>query len=225
MNAVLFSFLLHLLTLNDLTFASSAIPILFVSSITPSLFGKLLNVVSAACVPGTRIGAIIVLQPNQSTVGVVGSYLNISWTYNNFVTKRPNNISLELSAAIMPKLWSPMKAPDLEPNQTQWQWLIPPQQDGQFVLRLLSNGQDPEKGCFEDGEAKGGMSPIFRIASPRPLLAYPDRYGPISSTHSMKYSMHPIWRWLLILSSTWWLLPRCGFMPAKWLQVRAHCHT
>lgn len=152
-------------------------------------FINLITKISAACSGGTSIGAFILKSPNRSSVGVVGSEMEISWSFTPLISIIPTSISMFLAKTgpetlsfTIPVMTLPKYSLEMG-NQTTW--TISNLNDGQYQMRIGITDRDPllnSSACLQDGEAYGASSSVFKIVN---SVAFPkpkkDEYGPLTS--------------------------------------------
>jgi hypothetical protein len=135
------------------------------------------------CTPGTSIGSFIVHSPNRSTVAVVGSSIEVLWSFTPMVRQRPASIDISLQRILDdgPKTF-PIVIARNESAQEHYLWLVQPLNDGEYQIRVGTAGRDPvlnRSACLRNGEATGASSAVFKIVNPKgspPIIA--DRFGP-----------------------------------------------
>jgi hypothetical protein len=138
------------------------------------------------CTPGTSIGSFVIQSPNRSTVAVVGSSVDVSWSFTPMVRQRPAKVDISLQRISQdgPKTF-PIVISRNESAQEHYSWLIQPLNDGEYQLRVGTASRDPllnPNACLQNGEAIGASSAIFKLVNPKgspPMTA--DKFGPKTS--------------------------------------------
>ncbi|TPX54494.1 hypothetical protein PhCBS80983_g05898 [Powellomyces hirtus] len=141
---------------------------------------------------GASQGAIFITNPTRGSTTVVGSTLNITWTYSDLTDKArfpAKNIALYYQRAdqgVTPTGWKPI-IEDLNPKATVYTWTVPNVQDGQFFIRIAADGIDPQRStnpdtrCVPDTFPGPSNSQQFLITALPPLQTFPDNLGPNSA--------------------------------------------
>ena len=144
------------------------------------------------CVPGVKIGTVLISSPNQTSLVTIGSKFIISWKYTVITTVLPTYVDIKIQLidnAIIPKFDQYVtRSLPLANGATSYVWNVPPLPDGSYKLRIVPDGKEifnigeKELPCFADGEANPGQSGIFRIINPKSITGYPDRFGPMNGS-------------------------------------------
>ncbi|KAJ3018263.1 UNVERIFIED_CONTAM: hypothetical protein HDU68_011247 [Siphonaria sp. JEL0065] len=166
------------------------------------------NNASQPCVPNSSAqpGAIFLLSPNtnnvQTSAGVVGGKLNITWAYDRntmipntiaiYYAEMPASNALVVASAPTPATYYsniPI-AQNLPGSATYYIWPITGLTPGNYLLRIVGDGIDlpyytqqhpGQVQCYKANQAFPGQSQAaFAIAGNSQLVGFPDNFGPVS---------------------------------------------
>ncbi|ORY47865.1 hypothetical protein BCR33DRAFT_714919 [Rhizoclosmatium globosum] len=160
------------------------------------------------CVPNANVqpGAIFLLSPSpnniQTSAGVVGGTVNITWSYdkgtvipstiNIYYAKIAQTNALVAAPGVTPKTYYSNQpiASNLPGSTTSYIWTVSGIVPGLYQLRIVGDGLDPQyymethpgqTQCYKQGQAFPVTSyQPFVIADNSQLASYPDSWGPLS---------------------------------------------
>ncbi|KAI8611715.1 hypothetical protein BC830DRAFT_1140104 [Chytriomyces sp. MP71] len=170
------------------------------------------NNVSQPCIPNNnnQQGSIFILTPSanslQNSAAVVGGKLNITWLYGDntvrpailaiYYANIPINNGLTITKAPTPADYYPNPVvTNLPGTSTSYLWLVKDLQPGNYVLRIVGDGIDPQYyaaanpgkvQCWKQGQPFPGTSlQAFAVSGNSQLIGYPDSFGPSSGVGRM----------------------------------------
>ncbi|KAJ3101007.1 hypothetical protein HDU97_001705 [Phlyctochytrium planicorne] len=146
---------------------------------------------------GTKIGQIIVTQPNISSIAIVGKELVISWYYTSLVKRLPRTVDIKINSADGLQSWNERIVQNLDVSNggRAWVWKVGSYITGPFRIRIVPDGKETagkrsdEQPCFLDGDPMPGTSAAFKISHIVELEIGKDRYPPNTSSSTPSSSL------------------------------------
>ncbi|RKP00527.1 hypothetical protein CXG81DRAFT_19522 [Caulochytrium protostelioides] len=145
---------------------------------------------TAAC--GNSPGVIQIMTPTSSSYLQVGTEFNITWQYSALTNTSQfpaKSLVLYYQNQASTATWTESPGLNISTRAKSFLWKPPQMADGNYKVRLVADGLDPQQKmggtCIPNGFPGPGTSATFRIINNIQLPQYPDSYGPNSgaSTH------------------------------------------
>ncbi|KAJ3412742.1 hypothetical protein HDV05_000312 [Chytridiales sp. JEL 0842] len=140
------------------------------------------------CKRGTKIGQILITQPNASTIWFVGAPAWVVWSYTPLVTQPPKTIDIKIQSVLSKvSTWDTFLVKSLDVSNGATAYLIPelPRMlEGGYKLKVVPDGKEiagkrqDEYPCFGDGEGMPGVSAEFQVTRTREIVVTKDRFPP-----------------------------------------------
>ncbi|KAI8612475.1 hypothetical protein BC830DRAFT_1136525 [Chytriomyces sp. MP71] len=165
-----------------------------------------------SCIPGNKVGAILVTQPNISSYIFVGNKAMVQWQYTPIVTLKPKTVDILVFLESAPTTSKTViiSGLDVSNGASAWVWKVDQLQAGSYKLHIIPDGKETmgkkqnELPCFANGETLPGTSGAFSISQLQKLPNYPDRFPPSTNNASncravwWKFSLLALFAYLLV---------------------------
>ncbi|KAJ3111228.1 hypothetical protein HDU96_005885 [Phlyctochytrium bullatum] len=139
---------------------------------------------------GTRVGQVVVLSPNASSIVLSGSRYTVRWTYTPFVERPPAWVDIKVNSVDGAQVWTGVIGSRVNVSTggdvNEWIWEVGAFAVGSYRVRVVPEGKETanrrvdDLPCFADGEALPGTSRAFKISRDFDLDPAKDRFPPKS---------------------------------------------